>query len=137
MIVKNLQRNFFDVTNMDRNARIHGTLKRKGLLLVLVILAVPFCTEGQVILNPTPATGQYASAPSQNGESVVGTVRVQNGRSVNLVTAAKVYRIEGLIVQFLLKEDGKQWRLEGRLIDELTLEAFYAAPFQHRKNNNH
>jgi hypothetical protein len=100
MIVKNLQRNFFDVTNMDRNARIHGTLKRKGLLLVLVILAVPFCTEGQVILNPTPATGQYASAPSQNGESVVGTVRVQNrgiDRAIPFERGWKAVAIRGTI----------------------------------------
>jgi hypothetical protein len=134
MSIKKLRRIIRVTTKIMWSAFALTTSMRRCCFTIAATLIIPMHALCQVNLNSTPETDVKAPSTSQSGEGIVGTVRVQNGRVVNLVTAAKIYRIEGLIVPYLLKEEGKQWRLEGRLVDELTLEAVYAVPLQPRKS---
>lgn len=115
---------------------IHRAPGKKTYLLILITVLLPSCVYSQTNLNPSPGLEGTPSSSVERRESrdsLVGTVRVQNGKIVNLETAAKTFRLEGLIVPYLLKEDGKQWRVEGRITDELILDAIYAVPLQTKK----
>jgi hypothetical protein len=127
-----LDRNKLRFTQSQQRNDLCDTKLITRLLVIISFLlcGLPYYAEGQTVSPPVEMGPEPISNSRRSSESFSGTLKIVGSDRVTLITAAKIFHLEGPIVPHLLKEHDKQWRIEGHVVDGGTLEVTYAVPLR-------